>query len=250
MYYGPYSGKDFIAIVNKLHKTPAQLKNVPVGTKYPMLQTPTNKVVFGHYEAKQIYMQMNSDRGEKFDAATEPARQLFNEYFGGGMNSIVFQELREARGLAYSAYANYNRPSKLDETCYMSSFIASQNDKMMDAINTYQDILNNMPSSENAFKIAKEGMITRMRTERILKSDILWSYLNAKRLGLNYDMRKVVFDKVPALTLKDINDYQQKYIKGRTYTYCILGDEKNLDMEKLKAIGPIQMLSQEEIFGY
>lgn len=250
MYYGPYDGKNFVDLINKLHKVPAKLKELPAAIKFEMLKTPTNKIIFSHYEAKQIYMQMNSNNGDKFEASSEPIRELYNEYFGGGMNSIVFQEMREARGLAYSAYADYARPSKQENPYYMYSFIASQNDKMMDAINTYKEILNNMPSSEAAFKVAKEGMLTRMRTDRTLKSDILWSYLNAKRLGLDYDIRKNIFEKVPSLTLKDIVDYQEKTIKGRTYTYCILGDEKNLDMEKLKAIGPIQMLSQEEIFGY
>ena len=28
--------------------------------------------------------------------------QLYNNYFGSGMGSIVFQEIREAQGLAYS----------------------------------------------------------------------------------------------------------------------------------------------------
>ena len=31
---------------------------------------------------------------------------------------------------------------------------------------------------------------------------------------------------------------------------CILGDKKDLDMNKLKAVGPIEELTQEQIFGY
>ena len=57
------------------------------------------------YDAKQIYYLQYSNRGEQFDVAMDPAEQLYNAYFGGGMNSIVFQEMREARGLAYSADA-------------------------------------------------------------------------------------------------------------------------------------------------
>ena len=52
------------------------------------------------------------------------------------------------------------------------------------------------------------------------------------------------------MTLKDVTDFQKKWIKGCTYTYCILGDKKELDMEKLKEVGPIRELTQEEIFGY
>ena len=33
----------------------------------------------------------------------------------------------------------------------------------------FDDIINNMPESEKAFNLAKEALITRMRTERITK---------------------------------------------------------------------------------
>ena len=51
---------------------------------------------------------------KSFDPAIQPTLNMYNEYFGGGMNAIVFQEMRESRGLAYSAGAFLITPSKLE----------------------------------------------------------------------------------------------------------------------------------------
>jgi hypothetical protein len=50
--------------------------------------------------------------------------------------------------------------------------------------------------------------------------------------------------------LKDVVNFQKNNVKGRTYSYCILGDKKELDMENLKKIAPITELTTEDIFGY
>ena len=97
---------------------------------------------------------------------------------------------------------------------------------------------------------AKDALITRLRTERITKSDVLWSYLNAQDLGLNTDSRKELFEKAQTMTLPEIKAFQEKWVKGRTYIYCVLGDEKDLDLKGLSQYGPIQKLTQEELFGY
>ena len=39
-------------------------------------------------------------------------------------------------------------------------------------------------------------------------------------------------------------------VKDRKYTYCVLGDEKELDMKKLSSYGPVERLTTEQIFGY
>lgn len=166
------------------------------------------------------------------------------------MNSIVFQEMRESRGLAYSAWANYNRPSYLKYPYTFKTQIATQNDKMIDAIKTFNEIINVMPESEAAFKLAKEGMIARLRTERITKMDVIWSYISAQYLGENADSRIKVYNDVQHMGLKDVVNFQKTNVKGRTYTYCILGDKKELDMEGLKKVAPIVELSTEDIFGY
>ena len=195
-------------------------------------------------------MAQYSNRGEKFDPAIESARRIYNEYFGGGMNSIVFQELRESRGLAYSAWAGLNKPSLPKYDYSISTYIATQNDKMIDAIHTFNDIINNMPESEAAFKLAKEGLIARLRTERTIKDNVIWSYINAQDFGLNTDSRIQLYQDTQKATLQDVIDFQKKWIKGCTYSYCILGDKKDLDLTALKKVGPITELTTEEIFGY
>ena len=199
---------------------------------------------------QNLYMMQYSNRGERFDPASEPGRQLYDEYFGGGMNSIVFQEMRESRGLAYSAWAGLNAPGYLDQTYYFISQIATQSDKLMDAVNTFNDIINNMPLSENAFRLAKEGMITRLRTDRITKMGIIWNYLDAQDMGQNVDSRIKLYNDVQQMTLDDVAAFQQKWVKDRTYIYGILGNKKDLDMNALKKLGPVTELTTEDIFGY
>lgn len=250
LYYGPSSSKDLLAIINQHHQIPETLKDIPAGNEYPYLETPATKVLIAPYDAKQIYMAQISNLDKKYDPAIEPVRELYNEYFGGGMNSIVFQEMRETRGLAYSAWAGMMAPSYLKYPYVLRTQIATQNDKMIDAVNTFNDIINNMPESEAAFKLAKDGLMNRMRTDRIIKGDIIWSYIDAQDLGQNVDPRIKLYNDVQNMTLKDIADFQKQWVKGRTYVYCILGDKKDLELDKLKTVGPIEELTQKQIFGY
>lgn len=250
LYYGPRSEEALKDLIGQYHRTPETLAEVPEGKKFEPLLTPENRVFIAPYDAKQIYMAQCSNRGERFDATLEPIETLYNEYFSGGMNSIVFQEMREARALAYSAWAGLIAPDKLDKPYTLRTQIATQNDKMLDAVAAFNEILNNMPESEHAFQLAKDAIITRLRTERINKSGVLWAYIDAQDLGLDTDSRIELFKQVPNLTLDDVKAFQEKWIKGRTYVYCILGDQKELDLKGLEKLGPVKQLTQKDIFGY
>lgn len=250
LYYGPTDKEEVIAQVNKYHQVPEKLIQVDKKEPFSFLATPENKVLIAPYAAAQVYMSALSNRGEKFDLAVYPIATLYNEYFGGGMNSIVFQEMRESRSLAYTARASLSQPSRLDRPYIYTTFIATQNDKMGDALTAFDEIINTMPQSEPAFNLAKEALLARLRTDRITGSEIFDNYMEAQDLGLDIDRRKVLFDELQKLTLDNIVDFQEKWIKGRTYTYCVLGNEKDIDMKKLSAYGPVTRVTTEEIFGY
>ena len=98
--------------------------------------------------------------------------------------------------------------------------------------------------------MAKEALVTRLRTERTTGYDILHSYLSDRELGINVSRNKLVFETVPSLTLADVKAAQEKWVKDRVYVYGILGDIKDLDMAYLETLGPVQILTLEDIFGY
>ena len=249
LYYGPQDRKEFLASLDGHHKTAENLQ--PLERKYTKgLEVDESNVVLAQYDAKQLYFMQYSDRGEKLDITDEPGITLYNEYFGGGMNTIVFQEMREARGLAYTAVAQLVSPYFLDGDYYYFAFIATQNDKMQQAIEAFDDIINNMPESQAAFDIAKEALITRIRTQRTVRDQVLWNYISDRELGLTEPLDKQIFEKVQDMTLEDVKAIQEKWVKDRSYTYGILGDIKDLDTGYLKTLGPVKTVSLEEIFGY
>ena len=249
LYYGPQDRKEFLASLDGHHKTAENLQ--PLERKYTKgLEVDESNVVLAQYDAKQLYFMQYSDRGEKLDITDEPGITLYNEYFGGGMNTIVFQEMREARGLAYTAVAQLVSPYFLDGDYYYFAFIATQNDKMQKAIEAFDDIINNMPESQAAFDIAKEALITRIRTQRTVRDQVLWNYISDRELGLTEPLDKQIFEKVQDMTIEDVKAIQEKWVKDRSYTYGILGDIKDLDTGYLKTLGPVKTVSLEEIFGY
>jgi predicted Zn-dependent peptidase len=196
-------------------------------------------------------MSMTSNRGDQFDAAKEPARSLYNEYFDGSMNSIVFQEMRESRSLAYSASGYMSRFNTKGYKPYIYvTQIATQNDKLIDATTAFEQIINDMPQSQPAFEIAKSAIDARLRTARTIKSDIAWSWIRNQDLGVDHDLNADLFAKLPGFTLNDVVAYQQSEVKGRTYTYAILANTADIDLDGLNKFGRVVILKLEDIFGY
>ncbi|MGM9764504.1 MAG: M16 family metallopeptidase [Candidatus Cryptobacteroides sp.] len=248
-YYGASSRQGLTELIAGHHTvadnpTPLEQEYVfPIEVKEPV-------VLIAPYDAKQIYYMQYSNRGEKFNYEATPALNLYNEYFGGGMNTIVFQEMREARGLAYSAWATMAEPYYKDMSYYYMAFIATQNDKMKQAIEAFDEIINNMPQSEQAFAVAKEAMISKMRTNRVVGYDVINSFIDARDMGRTESMDSYIFEKIQDMTLEDIVKIQQEWVAGRTYAYGILGDKNDLDLNYLKTLGEIKYLTLTDIFGY
>ncbi len=248
-YYGPLSQNEIEYLISE-EVYRQNLTATTAGDVFQEQPTATNEVYIAPYEAKNIYMFNYSNNGQQYDSSLVPQVELYNEYFGGGMNGVVFQEMREARGLAYSASAWYSSASYKNKPNSFYTFIISQNDKLKECINTFDEIVENMPTQEKPFQIAKDAVLKRLATQRTLRMDVLGSFISARRHGLNYDINKDIYNKVQSMQLQDIADFQKQNVKGRKYKYLILGDEKELDIKVLEKLGPIHRLTQEEIFGY
>ena len=250
LYYGPMTEKELSALLSKEHKTPKALKPVPVGPSFIEQPATENEVYIAPYDAKNIYMRMYHNEGRSWNPEEAAVQEVFNEYFGGGMNGIVFQEMREARGLAYNASARYSRPAEKDRKEYYFTHIITQNDKMVDAVTHFNEILNEMPASETAFQIAKDAVTKRLASARITKSGVINSYLNSQKLGLDISTYELIYKNLEKVQLQDIVNFEKETMANKPCRYVILGDETELDMDFLGKIGPIKRLTLEEVFGY
>ena len=250
LYYGPMTEQELGKCLKKVHKTKKKLAPVPEGEDFVEQPTPETEIFIAPYDAKNIYMVQYHNENTMWRPDHAAVINLFNEYFGGGMNGIVFQELREARGLAYSAAAYYRQPSRKDFPEYAMTYIITQNDKMMDCVNEFNNIIGTIPQSEAAFNLAKDALMKKLASRRIVRGNVLWSYIAAKRMGINYDINSKVYEMLPSLQLSDIVQFEQSMMAGKPYRYLILGNENELDMKALEKIGPIHRLTLEEIFGY
>lgn len=249
LYYGPMAEDELKSVLERSHKLNPDGKAIAESHAATLL-TPSNQVTLSQYDAKQLYYFQYSNRGESFKPEAHAISELYNEYFGGGMNAIVFQEMREARGLAYSASAYLAEPSFTDSPYYFQAFIATQNDKMQTAVEAFDEIINEMPESEAAFSVAKDALTSRLRTNRTIGMDVLRSYVACRRLGLEKPLDEQMFNEIQSMTLKDVKAFQEEWVKGRSYNFAILGDIKDLDMDYLKTLGPVKVVSTNEIFGY
>lgn len=250
LYYGPSTLHQVTDLVENIHKTEKNPIPPKADNHFKMQTVNENEVFIANYDSKAINMSMFSCNGQTYDPTLVPKIKLFNEYFGGGMNTIVFQELRESRGLAYQANAIYTIPDRKAEPHAFRTFIITQNDKMGNCIDVFHDIIENMPMSDKAFNLAKKNLKKTIESERYIGPSILNYVFSSKKLGLDHDINEDIYRDASRLTLRGLENFQQTNVKERKYKYIILGNIEDLDMERLNSIGKVNILTLEQIFGY
>ncbi|KAB1159358.1 insulinase family protein [Tenacibaculum aiptasiae] len=246
-----YYGKDVDAAVtalNDYHKIYGELKDYPEAKKYEELKTGGN-VFYTNYDMVQTEMIFLA-KGEPFKPENLAASTLFNTYFGSGLSSIVFQEIRESKSLAYSAFASYSNARKKDDPNYVLAYVGTQANKLSQAVDAMMDLMNNMPEAEKQFNAAKNATLKKLAAQRITKSNIFWSYERLKKLGIDNDNREEMYNTIKNMTIEDLKAFFDKNVKGESYNVMVIGNKKDLDVKSLQKLGKIQELDVDYLFNY
>ncbi|GJH41309.1 peptidase M16 [Capnocytophaga sp. HP1101] len=249
LYYGPATLSNLTAKLKTLHKVPAKFAKVAPKKEFKKVEQTKNQVFFADYDMVQAETRWLRNT-VTYNPAESTVVSIFNNYFGGGMGSLVFQTIRESKALAYSTFGYYGTPRKKDDKYTFVGYVGSQADKFKEAVEAMNELLTTMPELPANLDLAKKQIKQEIETQRITQGDIIESYLDSKELGLNYDIRKNIYDSVDNITMKDVKAFHDKYLSKKPYTYVILASEKNLSKEELQKIGEFKKLSLEELFGY
>ena len=187
--------------------------------------------------------------GKVLDEKQRNMASVFNKYFGSGMASIIFQEIREFRSLAYSAYGSYINRSDVTMAGYYFGYIGTQVDKTMEAIETYLDLFNNLPIKENRMSSIKLGL-----SQSINSRKPNWrskgSYVsNLRKRGYDDDPNKISYQVYNDAEFDDIVEFHKNYIKKDPIVITILTDRSKINIDKILDYGELIELKKENIFN-
>jgi len=250
LVYGKKPLTTYVSMLNKFEPKGTPVKPTTFKS-YTMKETPSASVSIGYYP-EMVQADINWYRllEPNTDPKKEALRSFYNEYFGGGMSSVVFQEIREAKALAYSTYGFVGTGRKQTDPTYFMAFVGTQADKLADATAAMTDIINStLRASEQRFSNVKGGMLNKFQTERITKDEILYYYTSQLDKGNTSDPRIEQFPQVKNYTFKTIESFHKAEIQGKPMVLMVLGSKDKLDMNTLKQFGPIKEYTIEELFG-
>jgi predicted Zn-dependent peptidase len=249
-YYGTREMKEVADFLKNNHKVPGSLKPVIKAKDYPEEEINETMVYFVDFPMVQAEILMLSKGTDNFNLDEYLMSDLYNNYFGYGLSSIVFQEIRESRALAYTANAYYSSPSQKDKSHYLQAYVGTQADKLVDAIPAMQEIIEEMPVSEEQIENARQSILKGLESERIINTSVYWNYRANKRRGIERDLRQDMYNTMQKISVDDLKKFHAEKVKGRKYAILVLGSKESIPMGYLETLGPVKELSLEEIFGY
>lgn len=187
--------------------------------------------------------------GKPYDKSSDVDRSAFNQYFSGGFNGLVMQEIREYRSMAYNAYGYKEIPPLKDKKDCFVGYIGTQADKVTEALDVYTGLLKEMPQYPDRISNIKNYLREVTLTSKPEFRDLSQTIESWKHRGYTEDPIKENLDKINKLTFDDIIKYYKDNVKGRPWAIAIIGDPVKIDTKALEKYGKVIKLSETKLFS-
>lgn len=176
---------------------------------------------------------------------------MFNEYMGGGMNSVFFQEIREFRSLGYATYGRFGYDRWNRNPAMYFAYLGTQCDKTNDGIEAMRDLMVAFPERADKFDLVRDYLISARNSDyytfRNIPSQIrYWTEVEK----IDHDPRAAVTEQIKSLTYDDLSAFHKKYIEGKPFIVIINGNAKKYDLKALRQYGQIQEVKYNKMIRF
>ncbi len=246
-YYGPRAADDLVLTLRR-RPAPQTLTAPAKAAPLNMLVPPADRVVFLHFPQVQIEVLALRHVARGFAERRWVLGEWFNQYYGLGLSSVVFQELRESRALAYSTYAYAQTPALAEGDHVLQAFVGTQPDKLATALAAMRDLLSDWRFDADAAERVKAGILQQLRSGRDLRQSRYWLWRQAHDRGLEGNPRKRMYEALLAATPADLQAFYAELTAAPT-TFLVLGDRDRVNHGLLGEIGPVETVGMDDVFG-
>lgn len=166
---------------------------------------------------------------------------IAGQYIGGGMTSVLFQEIREFRSLAYSASGFITAPSPAAGKVNgrLTSYMSTQNDKLPEAIATVDSILRGVQFNETKLDVVKNDIVNGIYNDFPDMRDIAGGIVLDRKIGYSEDPNIFVNSNLQKVSTGDIQSFYDTKVKSGNIVYMIVGNGKNIDFKALEKYGKV-----------
>ena len=200
-----------------------------------------------HHPAVQASISVLSPQ-PPYDPEQAHLYHVFNEYMGGSAG-VVFQEIREARGMAYAAQASLGLGWQRGDDNLLWASVGTQADKAAEVSALLLSLLRQPPLDDARLARAREGAVEKLRTARVSFRGIPGSIMGWLRRGYAGDPRPDRLRRLQALSLDDLAAFTQPLAQA-PMRLVVVGDAERMDLDGLRQVAPLRQLSPAELFGY
>ncbi len=178
--------------------------------------------------------------------------KVWDEYFGGGMSSVLFQNVREFRSLAYSTGGKGYRTSLAQYPQEPLGYITAtgtQADKTLEAIATIDSLLRQMPMKEENLEAARQSVLSDIQNDYPTFRTMGKYVANQRRLGYTHNPLDDLVRLLPDVTAADVVQFHQQHIaNNKNRVWIVIGDKKLTDMKALARYGKVVELKKEDVY--
>ncbi|MBC8071395.1 MAG: insulinase family protein, partial [Deltaproteobacteria bacterium] len=244
LYFGPREA-DLVAKVVPRGKRHREVGEVEVKS---YRRTAGPRVFFLHKEGAKANVRFVLPQGP-LPRELRPNAELYSEYLSGSMSALVFQEIRESRGLAYSAYSVYDPGDRPRDASGLLGFMSTQADKTPVAVETFLELLRAPGVQGDRLAVAKASIDQRYRASRLEPRWINYWVIAWDDLGEPTDPRPAQWKRMAELGEVDLEAFAKRFADTDVIV-AIVGDRSRVDLGALRKVAEVQEVKVEDLFSY
>ncbi|MBI4348236.1 MAG: insulinase family protein [Elusimicrobia bacterium] len=211
-------------------------------------RTAAPKVLFVPREQVQANVGMFA-ADEIYDPKKAVDYLYYNLYMGGGMSGVIFQEIREARALAYSSSGGYGTGDRKGDENLVWGSLGTQADKTVEAAMLLRKLLQEIPMSAERFAETKKAVEEDFRTGVITFREVPGTIHSWEERGIEGDPRPARFKRALGYEPKDLQAFAKRFEK-KVFAVYVLGHGERVDKKGLAGLGEIRELKIDDLFPY
>ena len=250
-----YCGKKSASYISEKIRQYIPLENITEASNIPVYREPIvydKPLVFFYdmYDVSQNILYSYQIGTPLTSQDDRVAARLFSEYFGGGMSSLIFQEIREFRSYAYQTSGGIQLTPfcQSDKPSTFVTHLSTQSDKTIDALTVLESLIHRMPAHPEKIGPIIQSVINQTNNEYPSFRDISTKIAKYKQVGHNSDPNKYLLQKIKDMDINDVIKFHEEHIKNKTLVYAMVGDSGKINMSKLSSFGDIIKVKKSDFY--